>query len=415
MEAVAAAASVAGIITLVFQSIDGLAKFRELFADVSSASKTISGLLSDINSLIQVLEEVRDVLEQVEAQKTNQNFASLDVKLADCSKDIHVWLSTAKILRPPSEQGGKAWLQKFRLAVNKKAVQTIRHEIGRHRQIITLSLSVLGRNIDLSTSEQVYRVQSSLSQTLSNHNVHEATLSRIENISRASLQRSAHSLSSMHSIRSELSRLESMIIESKQTPNGEPLAREASSQRIGSLNSKGRKSDSATPTESLASSARAGGHNPPKSWERLPNGHARNDEIENIEYSSSFLYASFAGSQTISKRPKSNMEPSKVDCHMLMEELQGAISEVYPPCLAEYISLHQTLTVCQSSIRLLHEAPATLAKGDQYLDNQGASFAILKQLQQKQQLLTSALRLARDVCIVEGYSLVDIDGACRFE
>ena len=145
MEAVAAAASVAGIITLVFQSIDGLNRFKELVSDASSASKIISRLLDDINSLILVLENVRHILERYDAQKKEKNFASLDVKVSDCSKDIQIWLSTARILCPSAEHGGKAWLKKIRLAVNKDVVQTIRDEIGRHRQIINLSLSVLGR------------------------------------------------------------------------------------------------------------------------------------------------------------------------------------------------------------------------------------------------------------------------------
>ena len=145
MEAVAAAAGIAGIVTLVFQCIDGLNRFKELFSDASSASGIISRLLDDINSLISVLENVREILEKYDAQKKEKNFASLDIKVSDCSKDIQIWLSTARLLRPSAEHGGKAWLMKFRLAVNKDAIQTIRDEIGRHRQIINLSLSVLGR------------------------------------------------------------------------------------------------------------------------------------------------------------------------------------------------------------------------------------------------------------------------------
>ena len=145
MEVVAAAASIAGIITVVAQSIDGLEKFKEFFDDVSSASKTIIRLLADINSLIQVLENVGDVFERAEARKNGQNFASLDVKLEDCSRDVHVWLATARILRPASESGGRAWLQKFRLATNKNAIRNIREEIGRHKQALCLSLAVLGR------------------------------------------------------------------------------------------------------------------------------------------------------------------------------------------------------------------------------------------------------------------------------
>ena len=153
MEAVAAAASIAGIVTVVGQSIDGLIKFSDFFSDFSSASKTISRLLDDINSLIQVLRDIRDVLERAEARRSDQNFASLDVKLEDCAKDVHVWLATARLLRPASNAGGKAWLKKFRLAVNKTAIQTIRGEIGKHKLTLCLSLAVFGRYIHCLRSQ----------------------------------------------------------------------------------------------------------------------------------------------------------------------------------------------------------------------------------------------------------------------
>ena len=142
MEAVAAAASIAGILTLVLQSVDGLMKFKEALADATIASKHINGLLSDINALIQVLEDVREL---VEKQKKNKNFAALDIKIADCSKDIQIWLSTARLLRPSSQSGGRALLRRIKLAINKDAIEAIKAEIGRHRQSISLSLEVLGR------------------------------------------------------------------------------------------------------------------------------------------------------------------------------------------------------------------------------------------------------------------------------
>ena len=149
MEAVAVAASIAGIITVVGQSIDGLIKFSDFFSDISSASKIITRLLNDINSLIQVLEEIRNVFEQAQAQRSGQNLASLDLKLEDCAKDVQVWLATARLLRPGgSDSGAKAWLRKFRLAVNSTAIQTIREEIGRHKQTLCLSLEVFGRYIN---------------------------------------------------------------------------------------------------------------------------------------------------------------------------------------------------------------------------------------------------------------------------
>ena len=147
MEVVATAASIAGIITVVGQSIDGLIKFSDFFSDLASASKTISRLLGDINSLIRVLEDIGRVLEQAKARGKNQNFASLDIKLEDCAKDVQIWLATARLLRPASSGGGKAWLQKFRLAVNNTAIQSIREEIAKHKQTLCLSLAVFGRYI----------------------------------------------------------------------------------------------------------------------------------------------------------------------------------------------------------------------------------------------------------------------------
>ena len=158
MEAVAAAASIAGIVTVVGQSIDGLIKFSDFFSDFSSASKTISRLLDDINSLIQVLRDIADVLERAQARRPDQNFALLDVKLEDCAKDVQVWLATARILRPASNAGGKAWLKKFRLAVNNTAIQTIRGEIGKHKQTLCLSLAVFGRYMSCLRSQVCARL-----------------------------------------------------------------------------------------------------------------------------------------------------------------------------------------------------------------------------------------------------------------
>lgn len=145
MEAVAAFASIAGIITLAAQSIDGLQKLQSFFVEISTASKTISRLLSDINSLIGVLHNIDYVLNHVETRRKNQNFASLDIKLEDCTKDVKIWLETAQALRPGGEKGRRAWVRRARFAAKAEVVGRIREEVGRHRQALCLSLSVFGR------------------------------------------------------------------------------------------------------------------------------------------------------------------------------------------------------------------------------------------------------------------------------
>ena len=79
------------------------------------------------------------------------------------------------------------------------------------------SLKIDGRirTIDLHTSEQLHqmrgRFDDALTTSLSNHGAHEEALRRIEQYSITSMRSSAHSIRSMNSIRTELSRLEAMI------------------------------------------------------------------------------------------------------------------------------------------------------------------------------------------------------------
>ena len=77
------------------------------------------------------------------------------------------------------------------------------------------------RTIDLHTSEQIHQMHgkfdNALNTSLSNHGAHEEALRRIEHYSITSLRSSAHSIKSMDSIRTELSRLEAMITVSQTT------------------------------------------------------------------------------------------------------------------------------------------------------------------------------------------------------
>ncbi|KAG8531405.1 uncharacterized protein KY384_003034 [Bacidia gigantensis] len=406
MEAVAAAASIAGIITLVLQSVDGLIKFKEIMSDSAFASKQINGLLGDINSLIQVLNNVRDVLEQFEAQKKNKNFAQLDIKLADCSKDIHVWLSTAKLLRPSSESGGKALLKKFRLAMNKDAIQAIKTEINRHRQVMLLSLAILGRTIDLDTSDQVYLLNSSVSQNLQSNDAQEAALRRIENYSRASLHSASHSISSMDNIRSELSRIESLIVNSSRNGDADSatdLSRAPRTQAMVQENA-----GATTPTQPITcESKETQALNDSESFQ--PRTLARGDH-----YESSLLYASFSASTshrvTLQNEYYNGDKPS---CIGHYSDLQQLLSQMYPPCVADYVSLHQLHVLSENHLTLLHQA-SNIRLGLENCSHRRSghtspSLDIIDKLQAKKSNLQYAVWGSREQCAREGYSLSAID------
>lgn len=467
MEAVAAAASIAGIVTVVGQSIDGLIKFSEFFSDVSSASKTISRLLNDINSLIQVLSNIGQVLERAEARRPDQNFASLDVKLEDCAKDVQIWLATARVLRPASNGGGKALLKKFRMAVNSTAIHTIREEIGRHKQTLTLSLAVFGRTIDIDTSDQVHqiggRVDEALSATLSIHSTHEEALKRIEQYSMTSMHSSAHSIRSMDSIRTELSRLEAMITSTTvahpseiQTRNSHP--RRGSIEEVGNPGSNlsgsgplsGHSGESSTARGSgLAISPRQRSLDLPrktvhrssqslrtremavdhcvKSDNRIlsTDHHSLLDKPADIESqhvedssgeanNSSFLYAEF------SKNPQPRQQESldiDLDCGAIHRILKGSLASIYPPEVMEYVSLRQVTTLCENHIHLLDQRPSVQRsaigkmRSTSYVDDGTPASARSTMIDLRNRLigLRNAIRVSREQCIQAGYSLTELD------
>ncbi|KAL9637259.1 MAG: hypothetical protein Q9164_002304 [Protoblastenia rupestris] len=466
MEAVAAAASIAGIVTLVFHSIDGLIKFKELFADVSAASRTITRLLKDIDSLIQTLENVRDVLEQFEAQKKEKNFASLDLKVADCSRDVHVWIATARIIRPADEHGSKAWLKRFRLVVNSNAIETIREEIGRHRQALCLSLAVLGRTIDLHTSEQIHKLGGKYDESLSSHNVQEEALRRIEHYSRASLARSTHSIQSMDTIRSELSRIEAMISGSKTSPMAgtiDPYHRIQLEQR-----------DEFSGPGTLATQESTSGNPPPKSsCEDGPNtgvatpdarvwheqhlkplaNHHLVDEVDVTSKATStlvkedangtrYLHTNMITSRetlqthrnglfngyeiaqrdqsgdsvahdTCFQDPLPNTEGVKIDYGAMHDLLLQSTAEIYPAEVSSYISTHRLVMQFETHLHLLRTFPsnqtATYTNG-YYRSKNGLSTAY-DMIRDQLIDLRHKLEISRQRCTRAGYSIAEINKA----
>jgi hypothetical protein len=100
MEAVAAASSIAGLVSLAGQALEGILKLRGFFKDCASASKTVDRFLRDLNSLIQTLEDVKSLVPRLEkvASSTFNNktmITSLQIQLEDCSKDVYEWVRIA--------------------------------------------------------------------------------------------------------------------------------------------------------------------------------------------------------------------------------------------------------------------------------------------------------------------------------
>ena len=148
MEAIAAASSIAGIVSLAGEALNGIIKLRGFFKDCASASKTIDRFLRDLNSLIGTLEDVKSIVVRLEgavAFDTKSILSSLQIQLEDCTKDVYIWVAIASEQHPKFAVGSKATFKKFLVAANKESISDIFKEISSHRDNIALKLSIVGR------------------------------------------------------------------------------------------------------------------------------------------------------------------------------------------------------------------------------------------------------------------------------
>ena len=149
MDAVAAVSSIAGILSLVGQALNGIVTLRGFYQDCSAASQSIQRFLKRLNELIQILEDVKELmskLEQSSSKAVSDNvLASLRIQIEDCSNDVYKWLDTARISMDGSSTGTKATFKRFLFALEKRKIVDIYGEIAIHKDNIVTKLSFIGR------------------------------------------------------------------------------------------------------------------------------------------------------------------------------------------------------------------------------------------------------------------------------
>lgn len=149
MEAVAAVSSIAGILSLVGQALNGVILRRGIFNDCASASESISLFMKRLNDLMQCLQDVEMLMTKIRnspSQAVSDTvLASLQIQLDDCSKDIYIWLGVGKKLMPDSSTAAKAVFKKFLVTLEKQKVKDIYQDILVHKDTINTKLSVIRR------------------------------------------------------------------------------------------------------------------------------------------------------------------------------------------------------------------------------------------------------------------------------
>ena len=161
MEAVGAASSIAGILSLAGQTIEGIIKLRGFVKDVKSSPKIVNTFLRDVESFQDSLSQTQQLISQLPDPRPatftppdviceppnaiipNQALESLNWRLGECAKDVDEWLRVANKLNPGSATGAEAFFKKLRVAVNKDGFSEFHSQIARHQRGLGISLSVI--------------------------------------------------------------------------------------------------------------------------------------------------------------------------------------------------------------------------------------------------------------------------------
>ncbi len=329
------------------------------------------------------------------------------------------------------------------------------------------------RTIDIDTSDQVHqiggRVDEVLSTSLSIHSAHEEALRRIEHYSMTSMHSSAHSIRSMDSIRSELSRLEAMITTTKhpsESKTGHRHRRRDSTcteRRLSAVEGGNRDSDlpgpgpspehrgessttrdsgigSAPRRTSFDGSERSLGCSSPSQRisqvaiepcvppdYHISSGASRSflDGSDHINKrsvgrpaeginESSFLYAEFSKK---SGPPQHESPAIEIDCGAIHGILRQSLASMYPPEIVNYVSIRQVTALCEDHIKLLDKSPnvqmSAVGKMKEagYVDQGAPASARSSMINLRSQLieLRNAIKVSRKQCIQAGYSLSELE------
>jgi hypothetical protein len=105
--------------------------------------------LQDLNSLLQVLEEVKALIAKLDDLPGDSQLsllASLQTDVDVCSKDVHAWETKAgerHLLFTGA--GSKRAFKKLLVAINKRDSVVAYLMLSRHRENITAKLALVGR------------------------------------------------------------------------------------------------------------------------------------------------------------------------------------------------------------------------------------------------------------------------------
>lgn len=149
METLGAAGSIAGILSLVGQSINGIVKLRVFIKDTKSASKTVDSFLHDVDSFEGSLIHIQEILLRLSRNGPTlvpeSGLETLKWQLEACWSDVQEWNSYAQSFKGRLSKGLTLFFNQLRVAANKDGFNEFHSRIAKHQKGLAISLSTLGR------------------------------------------------------------------------------------------------------------------------------------------------------------------------------------------------------------------------------------------------------------------------------
>lgn len=169
MEALAGAASIAGILSLAVQGIQAINTLHEYYQDCTD--EAAQQFLHELSVSARIFQDVKELCDRlkghVSASGSQIRLASLQVQVEDCTADLQVWLKTAKRidlrggllqqhsarlqhLRPNSTGSKRQFstlfntvLRKKNLIATKPARKAIQERFQTHQRNVQTALAIL--------------------------------------------------------------------------------------------------------------------------------------------------------------------------------------------------------------------------------------------------------------------------------
>ncbi|MCJ1393723.1 hypothetical protein MMC18_006599 [Xylographa bjoerkii] len=417
MEVLSAASSIAGILSIAGQSIDGIVKLKQLFSDISAASKTIGTFLQHINSLLHVLNDVEALLSQLDTQvysgTINISTTSLQIELEDCLKDVFTWLRVAGSLRPPSDLGARVWFKKVWVAINQNSVKGIREDIGRHKQALQVNLALIGRS---ELDAVWFRLQGQEGTIL---NKIKSQMRRDPNPDltfRASCSAFALPGSDPDLLRVHYQPWSSdTLVDDHEGLSGNPQTscnhscRKRSSSYLHPIPELG-----ICPGSSSSDNKLSNRFNksllPKSSCTGLRKNLSEGDQIENST-SEECPYGTRSSGIWISDLHNTRQNAHESVAHSKLhhedeyKSLQNVTTQVFPECVARYISHRRLVVLLVNQVRLL---PVSSDLKAQHISSELVA-EFLRTLKARVTVLTDEMKVLRNSCLQASYSLYEID------